>query len=389
MAGEANTGGAVPSTELVNVGNNFCLFRRDNHALALVNQSAANVLLSCIDDVDTLAFQPRVDRHDASQDFSRDQAHVDMLMAQLRSEGFLDSPKPPVAVPAVSMALRATKNPNLSAVYQHAGGPAVRLDCEDEELARLLAAALQPLQAGQHSTHEIEVVVLGQGSAFGVWRDGIAIATELDRTTVRRICLQALLMAMLPPDEVAALLHASTVSIAKRAVILAGATGSGKTTLMMALVGTGTTYLADDLTVLRPCGTAVSSFPLAASVKKGSWSVLARQFPDLQDCRVHQVGDRLVRYIDPNLANAPVGGAEPIGALVFPTFDPAAKEAAMARIQPEETLSRLLEAGSEVVGAHRSIKPVITLVNETPAWSLTFPDLQSGLDAIQAVAGAP
>ncbi|MBU1212431.1 MAG: hypothetical protein KJ587_14320 [Alphaproteobacteria bacterium] len=386
----ATSFGSVSSTELVNVGNNFCLFRRDNKALALLNESAAKVLLACIDDVDTLAFKPQFGPHDADPAIGRDPSHVDTLLAQLRSEGFLDGPQPRAAAPSVPSVLRAPQNQGLCAVYRLDGGPAVRLECEDEELSGLLAAALQPLQAARDCAPWIQIVVPGQAGSFAVWRDGVAIATGLDRANVRRICLQALLMAMLPSDEVAALLHASTVSIAGRAVILAGATGSGKTTLMMALIATGATYLADDLTPLHRNGRAVSRFPLAASVKQGSWNVLAGQFPRLQACRVHHVGDRVVRYVDPAPAEAAGNGAVPVGALVFPTFDPASRAASIARIGPEEALSRLLETGSEVVGEHRSIKPVTALVNETPAWSLTFPDLRAGVTAVQmqTLAGA-
>ncbi|KUO61361.1 MAG: hypothetical protein APF80_05950 [Alphaproteobacteria bacterium BRH_c36] len=383
MAREATSDVSVSSTELVNVGKNFCLFRRDNKALALINESAAKLLLACIDDVDTQAFKPLFSPHDADPSIDRDPSHKEMLLAQLRSEGFLDGPKQRAAAPIVPPAFHAPQNAGLHSVYRLEGGPAVRLECEDEELSGLLAAALQPLQADCNCAPEIEIVVPGQAGSFAVWRDGVAIATGLDRAVVRRICLQAMLMALLPTETVAALLHASTVSIAGRAVILAGATGSGKTTLMMALIATGATYLADDLTPLQPNGRAVSPFPLAASVKKGSWSVLSRQFPRLQSCRVHHVGDRVVRYVDPAPAEAACHGAVPIGALVFPTFDPAFRAASIARIGPEEALSRLLESGSEVVGEHRSIKPVTALVNETPAWSLTFPDLRAGLEAVQ------
>lgn len=389
MSIPATSASRGPLSELVNIGEHYCLFRRDNSALALINESAANIVLSLIDDLDTAGFKPRSGPGMAAANAQAATVDIDLMRSQLHREGFLvegDGEGRKAACPASLNFPGAHTGRALSLRLD--GGPTVRVECEDDDLCDLLQATLWPLQAPPRQRHEIEIVVTCEADAYGVWRDGIAIATNLERVSVRRICLQALLMALLPPLDVAALLHASSVSIAERAILLAGATGSGKTTLMIALIGTGATYLADDLTALDPSGRRVAPFPVAASVKKGSWGILQRQFPSLDRCRVFKVGERMVRYVYPAPALDAVSRPTTIGALVFPTYDPALADVSVERIRPEQALSGLLETGSEVVGAWRSIKPLTTLVNETPAWCVTFPDLASGVTAVRRLAGA-
>jgi len=391
MPAPSSSANPASLAELVNVGESFCLFRRDNHALALLNDSAATMLASSFDGLDTSRFEPRDGRAHPSKKIDGASPCTEALMTQLRSEGFLAAPAPHRPCLPLLPEPHLGHSLVLDEVYRFADGPPVRLKCVDEQLAGLLAAALTPLRAAESAAHEIDMLVSSDERSFGVWRQRVAIATGLDRVTARRICLQAMSMALLPPDGIAALLHASCVALQGRALVLAGATGSGKSTLTMALVGIGATYLADDLTPLHRSGKSVLSFPLAASVKSGSWSALQAYFPELQDLETYRVGELRVRYVDPSPAgSAPVGtGNVAVGALVFPAFTPGDSETSLQRLTPEEALSLLVGSGSEVVGANRSIVPLTTFLNETPAWRLAFPDTASGLQAVQKIMGAP
>lgn len=376
------------SSQLVNVGENFCLFRRDNHALALLNQSAARIVLSHVREIDASGCTPEDSawRIGLGEPTS---GNVEHLIAELDSKGFLAPPAHQEASGKIAASARIGKVPYFSTAVSLAGGPVVGVAIQDQALSKLMAAALQPLSAEGAAGFETEISVSRHGEDFAVWRDGKVIASGLDSAAARRICLQAISMALLPAGKVAAILHASSVALDNRAVLLAGSTGSGKTTLMMALVASGANYLADDITPLLQFGNRVAPFPLAASIKQGSWELLSGKFQDLQDATVHQVGERRVRYISPASKNQTGNAAlHDVAALIFPTFDPSIGAPKTEAIRPEEALSLLFESGSEVVGSPRSILPLSKLVNEVPAWKLSFPSLGSGVEAVRMITGA-
>lgn len=378
-------------SQLVNVGENYCLFRPDSHALALVNGRAAKILAARIGSIDTSAFRPCIVDDEAASQNEHALSEAEALVEQLGSAGFLDCEAPGQALGRAHhtgcLMPSSAAQPALDASFSLGEGPIVRLVCVDRQLSKLLSAALSPMRVHGDAGQKIEMYVVSDEETFGIWRDGIAIATGLDRVAARRICLQAMAMAMLPAQDVAALLHASSVSMNGRAVILAGASGSGKTTLMMALVGAGARFLADDLTALHPDGKSVLAFPLAASVKKGSWQVLQEQFPQLENCWIHSVGERRVRYVDPSPGKPSDTVPVPAAALIFPEFAPAPGDVETERLSPEEALSLLFTSGSEIVGARRSVLPLSRLVNEMPAWRLRFPDAGSGVKAVEKLAG--
>ncbi len=367
-----------PPAEIVAIGNNFCIFRPDNHALAMVDARAADIFKSALGGDDMSDLARRISRRDglAPDDV---QGLIETVLSGLRSEGFLDQDAGDRGRTIYPDKYCAAGEELAGGIYQLAGGPCVRLACDDGRLTPLLKAALHPLAAPCGRAADLEIVISKQGTTYQVRQDGEMIAWGLDLAMARRAGLQTTMTALLPPERVAAVLHASTASIDGRAVILAGATGSGKTTLMMALVASGAGYMADDMTPLDRSGRIVSRFPLAASIKSGSWNILAPLFPDLDLCESHSVGDRTVRYFDPEGVGSDrddgpeKDSTQKCGILIFPKFEPGS-EVCAERLTPEEAMARLFDTGSEVAGAQPSINPLARLVNHTPAWSIVFSD---------------
>ncbi len=351
----------APRTELVRVGEAHCLFRPDNHAAALLNTAAASL---CSDILDRAA---RGDLDAGNAEFEA------ALTAQLAAAGFLDR----IAEPsAASVVVLDTIQPVAGAplLLSFRNGPCVGVYCDDADLKPLLNAALAPLRLGTKAKPDVRLDVRGSDYNYQIDRDGDAIASDVPLHVARRVVLQATLMALFEPGMVATILHASSVSLDGRAIVLAGATGSGKSTLTMSLVAAGFGYIADDLTALDDKGERVSTFPVAASIKSGSWPMAGELFPRLLECETHQAGTRSVRYLD-LVHHAAPADATPVGAIVFPQYRPDEPQSA-ERLTPEAALGQLLQTGSEIVGAERSMQPLATLVNTTPAWHLNYSDIR-------------
>lgn len=361
-------------TELLPVGESWCLFQAATRATVLLNREAAG----CVDEAlssDTRAKSSR------------------RLKDQLEASGFV------LEAPANDGGDASRLHRGTNSVSSHADGRAVwrqtyalasggqaQLASNDETLAALLRAALAPLatdaatRTGQG--HTARLAAERTGESFAVWRDGVRVAAGLTLGDARRIAIEALIMALFPAACVAAILHASGVDTSgKRAVLLAGATGSGKTTLMLRLMARGARLLGDDLIPLAASGKACAAFPTAVSVKSGSWPVVGHDFPELLEELTFRLGPREVRYLPLADHACPAGEPHAPRLLAFPRFEPGAV-LDVTRLSPEEALARLLETGTAVVGWPRSVAPLIRLVETTPAIGLRYGDLDTAAGAI-------
>jgi hypothetical protein len=95
-------------------------------------------------------------------------------------------------------------------------------------------------------------------------------------------------------------LHASGLERSGHALILAGRSGSGKTTMAAALTADGWGYMSDDTILLAPDTLEAVAVPYSLTVKSGAWPILGSRFPALELAPVHiRVDDQRVRYLSP------------------------------------------------------------------------------------------
>ncbi len=361
--------------QFVPVGEQICLFRGDNHAVALLQPEAARVCAELLA-ADSVPSAIGIESSPA----------IAAMLRQLADGGFLDQECGSAAKPRNEAGSHPPALAALSRTCQLLPERPVSIHVEAACLARLIGAAIGPLAGGllagdMQSGIAATIAVEGQDAAFTVRREGCVIADNLAAADARRIALQALLMAMLPDGATAAILHASCIAYDDRAIVLAGATGSGKSTLAAYLAATGAEYLADDFTALCQDGT-VARYPLAVSIKEPSWGVLEALLPQLRHCQQHRLGERVVRYVPLQCPIRSTGAtALPVEALVLPRFEPS-RPSELERLAPEEAFGNLLTTGTEIVGAPRSIAPLAALVNERPAWRLSYRDLAEARDLI-------
>ncbi len=127
--------------------------------------------------------------------------------------------------------------------------------------------------------HTIEIVSSAEGWIVAV--DGV---------TTGPACPTALVLARFhwavntlarahPGDSV--LLHAASVEIGGRGVVICGPSGSGKSTLALGLCERGAGYLSDEIAAVRRADISVGAYPKPLSLRPGSWPFATTLYPRL------------------------------------------------------------------------------------------------------------
>lgn len=139
-------------------------------------------------------------------------------------------------------------------------------------------------------------------------------------------------------------LHAAAVARAGRLVLLAGESGAGKTTLTLALLEAGWTYLSDDLAPVSRDTVLVHPFPKPLGVKDpAAWESVRVSFPGWEGTA--PAGSFLVPASRWEVATEPLpaaallfpryaAGATPVVELLSPAQAAAAASAYLRRLDP-------------------------------------------------------
>lgn len=138
---------------------------------------------------------------------------------------------------------------------------------------------------------------------------------------------------------------------------------------------TGYRQLSDDILALTEAGHALS-FPTAIGIKPGAMALpesrtLIAQSPGKSSIRDH------VCYVQaPSFA--PAGSDFAVSAIVFPSFDPEAKDE-LRPLYPAEALVELIHSGTQVSPSLNSILPLVRLLNETPIYQMSYANSRDAL----------
>ena len=197
-------------------------------------------------------------------------------------------------------------------------------------------------------------------------------------------------------------LHAGTVAGASGAIVLPGASHSGKTTITTALAAAGHRFVADEVSRLHPEQLTIAPYGKPVALRSASVELLA---PII--ARLRRPGSRFEideRFVPPSeLGTSTTGGvtvstrgvaAHPVevSAIVFPRYD-ATGPHRFAPLGPAETLERLMQCtlgdASTFIGAD-VFRILERLVRAVPGHELVYTELNAGLGELTPLmAGGP
>ena len=206
-------------------------------------------------------------------------------------------------------------------------------------------------------------------------------------------------------DDATVPLHAGTAAGVAGAIVLPGASHSGKTTITTALAASGHQFVADEVSRLDPDQLPIAPSGKPVALRSASGELLA---PSV--ARLRRPGSRFEideRFVPPSElgSQAPVRAAEgavvapsgvarqpvEVSAIVFPRYD-AAGPHHFAPLSPAETLERLMQCtlgvASTTVGAD-VFRTLERLVRAVPGHALVYTGLDAALDERAPLLVAP
>lgn len=182
--------------------------------------------------------------------------------------------------------------------------------------------------------------------------------------------------------EGAFLVHGALLAKHSRGLLICGSPGAGKTTLSVALTGSGYRYCSDDIVRIDQNGMAIG-VPFLPAVKTGAWSLAAPYAPHIVDVPTHRRRDgQDVRYLP-----VPISGEPRILSDIVVLARAPGVAARLEAVEPLEILSTSLESAFSARGAldARSLKTFARAIEEARCYRLVYSNLPDAVHAVASV----
>jgi hypothetical protein len=183
--------------------------------------------------------------------------------------------------------------------------------------------------------------------------------------------------------ENAFFIHAALLAKRRSGLLICGSPGAGKTTLTVALTGSGYRYCSDDIVRIERDGMAIG-VPFLPAVKTGAWPLVAPYTPHIADVPTHRRRDgQDVRYLPVPISVEPRILS---GIVVLAREEGAA--AGLDAVEPLEILSTILESAFSAKGALEadSLKRFARAIEEARCYRLVYSDLADAVHAVASLA---
>ncbi len=180
------------------------------------------------------------------------------------------------------------------------------------------------------------------------------------------------------------LAHGAMVSKGGKRVFIGGEPGAGKTTLTLALTGSGFAYGGDDIVHVTADGAAQGA-PFPAAAKSGAWALLSPYVPEIDALAIHERADsQITRYVAPRRLDR--DGPRPIDVMLLLARRPGAA----ARLEPVDAmdaLCALIESGYSRQGAleAQTIVALARRLSSATRLRLQYDDLAGAIALVETL----
>ena len=181
--------------------------------------------------------------------------------------------------------------------------------------------------------------------------------------------------------------HAASVKKGNKTIVLPANSGSGKTSLTVALTACGWQCITDELAVLDLDDLSISPLPIPMRIRSGSFTPLLSFYPAIPELPVFQdLYENSIRWIvlaKENIVDKLT--CSKITELIFPSYTENATTELLI-LDKSKALEKLAATGSsERDMTLEDAKVMVRLVEQTPCYELLFSDLDDAITAIESI----
>jgi len=266
------------------------------------------------------------------------------------------------------------------------GGATVRLEADDADAARILdflcAPAALPAAADPSATFRLGAAT----GSMAIYCDDAMLYRSPSQTSVAAIFLERVLEHLIHSCTGGILLHAAAVARDGKALVLAGKTGAGKTTLATRLVCRGFDYLTDELLHIDTQAMCVSGFARPLHLKEPARALFAGVIDVNGGDAI--MASPLGTHVSPARLGARVARLARPCALVLPAYR-AGAPLDLRPLPKAHAATRLM--GCLVNARERpqhGFGEVAGLVQTVPAFAMTYSDFKEAGAQLEAMLGS-
>jgi hypothetical protein len=286
---------------------------------------------------------------------------VEASLRSLSSHGVVDLPRP---------------GPIAAAFDVELGGATARLEADDAAAAAILDF-LCTAMATARSAEGAVVFRLGPGAdpgSIAIYRDDAVLYQGPSAGGASAFLLEKLQDHLVKHCTSGIWLHAAALARGERSLLLAGKTGSGKTTLATLLLLHGFDYLTDELVWLDPSSTRLRGFARPLHLKTEAAGLFAELLAPPRSDAVAETA--LGHHVSAPRLGARVRREAHPDLLVFPSYTPGAR-LHLEQLSKAQAAARTMRCLVDARGRTRhGFDDVARLVQGVSAYSLVYSDLE-------------
>jgi len=266
-----------------------------------------------------------------------------------------------------------------------AGGITVAVETNREGFAELVGAVLRDLRVPESGPSPVVFEVLHRGTPppsnpWGVWRDGEPREMTVADTYVLNYLLWEISRLMFERSGERVHLHGAALVRDGRAVVLAGKSRAGKSTLAAWLTHRGWGFLTDEAALIDPGTLTVSPF----------WRPINVRRPGPLEALLVDVPPGTAEVLVPASTLGVLASPAPLTRIAFPDFA-AVNDAVVTPLSPAAALMELTQHFPGLIaGGRAGFRRLARLVESVPAYRLAYHDLDDAERALRTlVTGGP
>ena len=373
------------------------LFRQPTRQLTILNQNAAVIwcLLNEVDTLDEAAFALQ-EKFPISKDKAMGDVeeavkffHDNDLLNESSDEMKLEEIPEDIILPSLSQEIKdVTVAPLAYKKVFRVPGRILEICCQDKEIGVMLDEAMAHLAIDHGPVVEARLLVVPaekETNCWDIFSNTTSVFTDVSTESVLPHLLQLVFDLSCKALSQYFLFHAAVISKVSKAVLFPANVGSGKTTLAAMLAKQGFQFFSDELAVIDVETMQVRPFTMPMSIKPGSLTVLAQEYPELETLANHFRPDgKVVRYLQPPTESLPeTDSTATVSALVFPHYNEGDGNYFMS-LSKEETLQRLVQTCSSDRSLRpQDIKAMLAMVEQSECMALYYEDTHEAIRLLE------